>query len=258
MLLMLSWTELMKHAESGTLRLLLDADVEPDRRVEAHLLVDQQMGQLGLERGEVLVRGEVAVGLRPGRDGGDDAVDQLPDAVLPLRRADVAAEVLADHDVRGELAPEDRDLDVLLLEDGLAGLRGDAGRAVLPGDLVVGMDAGAGPPALEREAARPLALEAGTVRAAQALAGGGGDLAPGPARPGLGRDLLIHDRDNLSSLGHCVRSPPFPPWRDHALLPPARMGASSRASRCPGCRAGRDLRAWGSVQLAISRSRKMG
>ena len=44
-------------------------DVEPDRRVEAHLLVDEQVGQLGLERGEVLVRGEVAVGLRPGGDG---------------------------------------------------------------------------------------------------------------------------------------------------------------------------------------------
>ena len=182
MLLMLSWTELMKHARA--LRLLLDADVEPDRRVEAHLLVDQEVGQLRLERGEVLVRGEVAVGLRPGRDGVDDAVDELPDAVLPLGRADVAAEVLADDDVRRELAPGGRDLDVLLLEDGLAGLAGDAGGAVLPGDLVVRVDAGAGPPALEGEAAGPLAREAGTVRAAQALAGAGGDLCSRSCSPG--------------------------------------------------------------------------
>ena len=42
-----SWTELMKQARA--LRLLLDADVEPDRRVEGHLLVDEQVGQLGLE-----------------------------------------------------------------------------------------------------------------------------------------------------------------------------------------------------------------
>jgi hypothetical protein len=40
--------------------------------------------------------------------------------VSALRRAEVAAEVLADDDVGGELAPEVGDLDVLLLEDALA------------------------------------------------------------------------------------------------------------------------------------------
>ena len=44
---MLSWTELMKQARA--LRLLFDADVEPDRRVERHLLVDEEVRQLGLE-----------------------------------------------------------------------------------------------------------------------------------------------------------------------------------------------------------------
>ena len=71
----------------------------------------------------------------------------------------------------------DRDLDVLLLEDGLAGLGADAGGPVLPGDLVVGVDAGPRPAALEREAARALAGEAGTVRAAEPLRG----VAAGPA-----------------------------------------------------------------------------
>ena len=147
---MVSSTELMKQAEPCGL--LLDADVEPDRRVERHLLVDEEVGQLGLEGGEVLVGREVVLGLGPGRDRVDDAIDELADARLALGRAEVAAEVLADDDVGGELRPEVGDLDVLLLEDRLARLVGDAGGPVLPGDLVVGMDAGTGPAALEGQA----------------------------------------------------------------------------------------------------------
>jgi hypothetical protein len=72
--------------------------------------VDEQVRELCLERGEVLVRGEVTLGLRPAGDRVDDAVDQLPDAPLPSGLADVAAEVLADDDVGGELAPRGRNL----------------------------------------------------------------------------------------------------------------------------------------------------
>ena len=116
------------------------------------------MRELRLERGEVLVRGEVVLGLRPAGDRVDDAIDQLLDARLAAGLADVAAEVLADDDVRGELAPERRDLDVLLLEDGLARLVADARGADLPGDLVVRVDAGLGPAALEGEALRRAAV----------------------------------------------------------------------------------------------------
>ena len=66
---------------------------------------------------EVGVGREVVLGLGPGRDRVDDAVDELADGGLALGRAEVAAEVLADDDVGGELAPEVGDLDVLLLED---------------------------------------------------------------------------------------------------------------------------------------------
>ena len=140
--------------------------------------MDEQVGQLGLEGLEVRVRGEVALGLGPGGDRVDDAVDELADGGLALRRAEVAAEVLADDDVGGELAPEVGDLDVLLLEDALADLVGDAGGPVLPGDLVVGMDARAGPAALEGQAAGGGAVgvgavEAGAVRAGQVRGGGG-------------------------------------------------------------------------------------
>src|SRR5215203_2619639 len=62
------------------------------------------------------------------------------------------AEVLADDDVGGQLAPEGWDLDVRLLEDRPARLVLDLCRAHLPRDLVVGMDARGGPAALERQA----------------------------------------------------------------------------------------------------------
>ena len=153
------------------------------------------MGQLGLEGLEVRVGREVVLGLGPGRDRVDDAVDQLADGGLALGRAEVAAEVLGHDDVGRELAPEVGDLDVLLLEDGLAGLVGDAGGPVLPGDLVVGMDVRAGAAALEGQATdRGLAVsfravEGGAVRAGVAVGLG---LGGGPV--GLRWGLFVHDR----------------------------------------------------------------
>ncbi len=137
-------------------------------------------------------RGEVALGLGPGRDRVDDPVDELADAGLALRGVEVAAEVLADHDVGGELRPERRDLDVLLLEDALAALGADAGGPVLPRDLVVGMDPGRRPAALERQALGRLAGRIGAVEA-------------GPIRTGVAARCLrrlvgaVHD-------GRAVRS----------------------------------------------------
>src|SRR5665811_2474775 len=72
-------------------------------------------------------------------------------------------QVLADDDVRGHLAPGGGDLHVLLLEDELAGLVADGGRPDLPGDFVVGMNAGPGPAALEGEAADAVAGKAERV-----------------------------------------------------------------------------------------------
>src|SRR3990172_2693289 len=134
------------------------------------------MGELRLEGREVLIRGEVVLRLRPGRGRVDDAVDQLLHAVLAARLADVAAEVLADDDVGGQLAPERRDLHVLLFEDGLAGFVADGRGPNLPGDIVVRVDAGAAPAALEREALRRPSVLVQPVKAHAALA----TAAPGP------------------------------------------------------------------------------
>ena len=126
------------------------------------------MGQLRPEGREVFVGREVVLGLGPPRDGVDDTVDELADAGLALRGAEVATEVLADDDVGRQLAPELGDLDVLLLEDELARLVADGGGPVLPGDLVILMDAGGRPAALEGQATGALPGEAGAVRARKA------------------------------------------------------------------------------------------
>ena len=60
--------------EAGrALRLLLEADVEPDRRVERRELVEQDVRQLGLERVAVLDGGEVAALAAPVGDRPRDA-----------------------------------------------------------------------------------------------------------------------------------------------------------------------------------------
>src|SRR5439155_9703124 len=149
-------------------------------------------------------------------DAVDDAVNELLDARLALRRPDVPAEVLGHHDVGRELAPELGDLDVLLLEDGLAGLGGDGRRPELPLDLVVGMDAGLGElavpvEALDGGAVRVHPLEACAPRPAQLALDLRGPLRPARAprrglhtraladRPralaGRPRVVLRHDRD---------------------------------------------------------------
>src|SRR5262249_29579088 len=66
-------------------------------------------------------------------DRTDHPSDQLLDAVLALRRADRAAEVLRRDDVGRELRPARRDLDVVLLEDDVAALAADHSAAPLPG-----------------------------------------------------------------------------------------------------------------------------
>ena len=61
----------------GALRLLLEADVEPDGAVEGGLLVEQDVGELHLEGVGVLVGGEVAALAAPAGDRAGDAADHL-------------------------------------------------------------------------------------------------------------------------------------------------------------------------------------
>ena len=82
----------------------------------------------------ILRRAEVARLVAPLADAADHASDQLLHAALALGRADVAAEILRDDDVGGELRPALRNLDVGLLEHHLTALVVDLRGAQLPFD----------------------------------------------------------------------------------------------------------------------------
>jgi len=127
-------------AGGGLLALALDADVEPDRRVEGDDLVEHQVGQLVGEDLGVLRGGEVVAVDAPLGDGPDDAAEELLEARLAIVGAHLPVEVLRRHDVGGALGPEIGELHTLLLEDGLALGVEDDGRALLPLHGVVGMD----------------------------------------------------------------------------------------------------------------------
>jgi hypothetical protein len=129
------------------------------------MLVEQQVGQLRVERLRILFGGEVAAFPSPPGQGVCDPGDQLLDASLAPGVVQVAPEVLGNHDLGGLLAPEGGDLDVLLLEHDLAALTCDGGGAKLPFDFVVGVDPGTGKAAGKAEAGR------GFRRAARAAPG---------------------------------------------------------------------------------------
>src|SRR5205085_10389671 len=84
----------------------------------------------------------------------DDAADQLFEAVLALRSANLAAEVLGDHDIGRLLRPEARDLDVALLEHDLTALVAAHRRPPIPFDLVERVLAGVGEEARKRQPRR--------------------------------------------------------------------------------------------------------
>ncbi len=99
----------------------------------------------------VLLGGEVAALAAPAGDGVHHAADELAHAALAVRRAELAAEVLGDHDVGGRLRPELRHLDAPLLEDLLTPLVGNDGIAQLPFDRIEGIDPGSRVVALEAQ-----------------------------------------------------------------------------------------------------------
>src|SRR5581483_6724372 len=78
----------------GALRLLLEADVEPDRRVERGELVDEDRLQLVLEALRLVLAREVAAVAAPRSDRPYDPPDHLLDRLLALRAGHAAAEVL--------------------------------------------------------------------------------------------------------------------------------------------------------------------
>ena len=87
-------------------------------------------GQVAIEVLAVFGGGEVAVVLAPIGDRAADAMNELADAVLALGRVDLAVEILADDDVRGQLAPGLGNFAVGLLEEHVARFVLDGGGAI--------------------------------------------------------------------------------------------------------------------------------
>ena len=96
---------------------VMAANVEPYRRIERRVLVDQDEGEFRPEVFSIFGRLEVPVLLSVIRDRIHDPVDKLTNAVLAPGRLELAVEVLACHDVGRCLRPARRDLDVALFED---------------------------------------------------------------------------------------------------------------------------------------------
>src|SRR4030095_6230173 len=97
--------------------------------------------ELGRERLQRVLAGEILLRARPPGDRVDDAADQLPDAAFTFGGAELTAEILRDNDVRRLLRPGFGDLDIALLEDDMALFVADHRRADLPLDLIERIDA---------------------------------------------------------------------------------------------------------------------
>ncbi len=129
----------------------VDPHVEPDGAVERRALLEQDVGQLGVEGVGVGIGREVAVGPAPAGDGVGHPADHLLDRCLALRRAQGAAEVLAGGHLGRELRPRLGELEALLLEDRLPVLVGDGRLAGLPLDRVVRVHARPREPSLDAD-----------------------------------------------------------------------------------------------------------
>src|SRR5260370_5956806 len=118
------------------LRLWLHAHVEPHRRIEGHLLLDQQVRQLiaeGVPRQHVC---KIPALFAPANDGIYHAPDQLPYRSFALGSPGLTMEILAGDDVRRRLRPALRYFHVFLAEDRPALLVPNQPRAFLPFDPV--------------------------------------------------------------------------------------------------------------------------
>ena len=139
------WTGIQYRVCTGrALRLGLHADVEPDRRIESHLLLDEQVGQLVAESVSRRVVGKIAALFAPGDDGVHHAADQLAHRIFALGRVGLAVEILRRHDVGGGLRPALGHFHAFLAEDGLALLVADERHAALPLDSVIRRGAAVG------------------------------------------------------------------------------------------------------------------
>ena len=115
--------------------LMVEADVEPHRRVECAVLIHAEPRQFIVENLAVRLA-EVAVLHAPVCNRAADAMNELADRHFPLGRVLFAVKIFGNDDLCREHRPRARHFDVFLFEDDFAGVVSDLGRAPFPFDLV--------------------------------------------------------------------------------------------------------------------------
>ncbi len=128
------------------------ADVEPDGRVEGHVLADEQVNEFVVESGGVFAGAEVSVFHAPVANGFGYAGYQLTDAGFALIGADLSVEIFRGDNVGRGHGPVFGDFDIFLLEDHACLGVGDLGVAEFPLHLGIWGDAGLGEQAAEGQA----------------------------------------------------------------------------------------------------------
>ena len=112
---------------------LVAADVEPHRRIECSILVEEQERQLiGKDLGVLVV--EIALGNTGSGDGLYNTTHKLIDTSLALGGFKLSIEILADHDVGCGHRPALGNAHALLLENHFTFEVGDPSGALFPLD----------------------------------------------------------------------------------------------------------------------------
>ncbi len=106
---------------------MIQTDIKPDGRIEGTVLMESQPSQLAIEIFAVFRARKVSIGHSPIGDRSRDAMNELSDAGFTLGRADLAIEVLIDHDVGCQLAPRDGNFAVVLFEQRITSIVFDFG-----------------------------------------------------------------------------------------------------------------------------------
>ncbi len=135
--------------------LVKQPDVEPNRRVERHLLGGEHVGEFGPKGGGLCAVDEIAIAFAPCRDRVDDTIDHLLQGGFAFGRVDRTPEILLGEDVGGILGPRSRHLHAGLFEgDRTVSMVDETSVAVLPLDVVVWVSAFACETAAKAEGGR--------------------------------------------------------------------------------------------------------
>ena len=137
---------------------MIQADVEPDWRIERAVLVQAQPGQFIIKNFRSFRVCEVTVRQTPIGNCARDPMNQLPhrsfsSALVRIGTVrDVTIKIFRDSYFGRERAPAFRNFDIILLEDDFAAVIGDFRGALFPFNLIKGRNSAIAEHALKTQA----------------------------------------------------------------------------------------------------------